>query len=208
MDKKHLVILGAVFLLLTGCQEEQVEETDQPKSEFSIKMKTPEEQQKIAETYTYEDYKKVFDEAVAEAEEYKEDEELTKWIVRTLAQEKLAYAEELPDEQVVKLARQTMKEEKVWKEIAYEKYKVEITDKEIDDYIKDGPDSSDLPAHNAYAEALGLTLEELNHEYDRELYEKNLIWMKLRPILEEEYGVTDREEIIQRYNEEVNAKLR
>jgi hypothetical protein len=39
------------------------------------------------------------------------------------------------------------------------------------------------------ADALGITLEEMNHEHDRDLYVKWVVWAKLRPILAEKYNV-------------------
>ncbi|MFZ3588049.1 hypothetical protein ACOI1C_01990 [Bacillus sp. DJP31] len=68
-------------------------------------MKSDEEQKEILETYTFDDYKKVFDEVEADANKFEEDEQLKKWIIRTLAQEKLYYETDLTDEQVVTLAK-------------------------------------------------------------------------------------------------------
>ncbi|MDR7074669.1 hypothetical protein [Fictibacillus barbaricus] len=101
-----------------------------------------------------------------------------------------------------------MEEDEVWKSIAKNKYKVSTTQKEVDNYIKEGPDTSDLPQHRAFADAMGLSLEELNHNFDRDIYEKNVIWLKLKPKLEKKYNTTNNNEQIEKYNEEVEKQLK
>lgn len=196
-----LLTLGMMSLLfISGCQTKA--DTD-----IEIEMKSREEQQMMLETYTLEDYRKVFDEAVSEANQLESDKQLTKWIIRTLAEEKIHYETDLTDEEAVELAERQMKEDTVWKSIAKEDYGITITDEEVDEFIKEGPDTSDLPQHQAYADALGLTLEELNHEFDRDLYEKNVMWLKLKPQLEKKYGTADNNKQIERYEEEVRKKI-
>ncbi|WP_113929641.1 hypothetical protein [Bacillus sp. P14.5] len=174
---KHLSFWMSAIILMTGCQS-------QADTELDIEMKSEEEQQRIFETYTYDDYRKIFDEVVSEAGKLEDDKKLNKWIIRTLGQEKLLYEKDLSDDEVLELAEQAMVEDKVWKSIAEEEYGITVTDEEVDQFIKEGPDKSDLPQQQAYAEALGLSLEELNHDFDRDLYEKNVIWLKLKPHLE------------------------
>ncbi|WP_421378098.1 hypothetical protein ACOJQI_12125 [Bacillus salacetis] len=188
------------IILFTGCQSSD-------DAQVEIKMKSNEEQKEIADTYTYDDYKKVFEEAVSEANKFDEDEELTKWIIRTLAQEKLYYETDLTDEQVKDSARKDMEEDKVWKSIATEDYGVSVTETEVDNYINEGPDSVDSPQMKAYADALGLSIEELNHDFDRDLYEKNVLWLKLKPKLEKKYGTNDNNEQVEKYEEEVAEQL-
>ncbi|TYR75797.1 hypothetical protein FZC79_09255 [Rossellomorea vietnamensis] len=197
---KLLTLVVPVIFLITGCQTKE-------KAELEIEMKSEEEQQKILETYILEDYKKVFDEAVSEANKLESDEQLNKWIIRTLANEKLLYETELTDEEVLDLAEREMEEYEVWISIAKEEYGITVTDEEIDEFIKEGPDTSDLPQHQAYADALGLTLEELNHDFDRDLYKKNVIWLKLKPQLEKKYGTNDNNKQIEKYEEEVKKKI-
>ncbi|MCA0147182.1 hypothetical protein LCD52_00115 [Rossellomorea vietnamensis] len=188
------------LFLITGCQSSD-------NADIEVKMKSNEELKEIADTYTYEDYKRVLEEAVAEADEFEKDGKLNKWIIRTLAQEKLNYKTDLAAEQVIKLAEKSLEEDKVWKSIAEDKYGITVTEAEVDKYIKDGPDTFDLPQMRAYANVLGLSLEELNHNFDRDIYEKNVIWLKLKPDLEKKYGITDNNKQVEKYEEEVEKQL-
>ena len=193
-----LIAIGAI--LLTSCQTNQ-------NDRIEIKMKSQEEQMKIQSEYTYDDYKKAFDSILVEAEHFKtEDILLKKWIIRTLVAEKLYYETDLTDEQVLKLSKQTMEENIAWKELAEEKYGVTVSKRELDAYVKDLPEVKNSLQFQAYAEALGLTLKELNN-YDRDLYEKNLVWQKLIPKLEEQYNTKDNNVLIQKYKEEVENSL-
>jgi hypothetical protein len=188
------------LFLFTGCQSSD-------DAEIEVKMKSNEELKEISDTYTYEDYKRVLEEVVAEANEFEKDGKLNKWIIRTLAQEKLNYETDLTDEQVIKLAEKSLEQDKVWKSIAEDKYGVTVTETEVDKYIKEGPDTFDLPQMQAYADALGLSLEELNHNFDRDIYEKNVIWLQLKPELEKKYGITDNNKQVDKYEEEVEKQL-
>lgn len=197
---KLYVLCAMAIILITGCQSNA-------NTGVEIKMKNEEEQKEILDTYTFDDYKKVLDEVVADANKFEEDEQLKKWIIRTLAQEKLYYETDLTDEQVVTLSKQAMEEDKAWKTIAKDEYGITVTKEEVDNFIKEGPDTSDLPQHLAFAEALGLTLEELNHDFDRDIYEKNVIWLKLKPELEKKYDITDNNKQVEKYEEEVKKHL-
>ncbi len=186
--------------IYTGCQSSD-------NADIEVKMKSNEELKEIADSYTYEDYKRVLEGAVAEANELEKDGKLNKWIIRILAQEKLNYETDLTDEQVVKLAEKAMEEDKVWKSVAEDKYGITVSEAEVDRYIKEGPDTFDLPQMQAYADALGLSLEELNHNFDKNIYEKNVIWLKLKPELEKKYGITDNNKQVEKYEEEVEKQL-
>ncbi|MGM0845679.1 MAG: hypothetical protein ACQEUT_11935 [Bacillota bacterium] len=194
-----LYVIG--LALVTGCQSNEY-------TEVEVKMKSDEELKEIADTYTYEDYLGILEKAVIQANEFHEDEELHKWITRVLAQEKLYYETDLTEKQVITLAQNDFEKDKAWKAIAEEKYGVTVTEAEVDDYIKEGPDTLDLPLHQAYAEVLGLSSEELNHQYDRDIYKKNVMWLKLKPKLEKKYGITDNNKQIEKYEEEVEKRLR
>ncbi|WP_059170440.1 hypothetical protein [Bacillus sp. FJAT-27445] len=188
------------IVLITGC-------LSKTNTQVQIKMKSEEEQKEIFVTYTFDDYKKVFDDAVSEANEFEGDEKLKKWIIRTLAQEKLYYETDLTDEQVIEVSKQAMEEDKAWKSIVKDEYGITVSVEEVKNFIKEGPDTSDLPQHLAYAAALGLTLEELNHDFDRDIYEKNVIWLKLKPELEKKYDITDNNKQVAKYEEEVKKHL-
>ncbi|KZE69099.1 hypothetical protein AWM68_02205 [Fictibacillus phosphorivorans] len=76
-------------------------------------------------------------------------------------------------------------------------------EEEVDQFIKAGPDHSDLPQHLAYADALGLSLDQLNHQFDRDLYEKNVMWLKLKPKLEKKYGAISNHALVEKYEAEI-----
>ncbi|GGD12560.1 hypothetical protein [Pontibacillus salipaludis] len=202
LTRRKLVVIGLMGMaLLTGCQSPS-------DSQVEIKMISEEEQTEILNTYTFEDYRRVFDEAISESSQFDDqDDQLNKWIIRTLAQEKLYYETDLTKEEVVEVSNQAMEEDRVWKSIAENDYGVKVSDEEIDQFITEGPDKSDVPQHLAYAEALGFSLKELNHNYDRDLYEKNVLWMKLKPKLEKKYGVLSNNELIKKYEAEVANKV-
>ena len=176
-----LVVCVMANILIAGCQSNTNEEV-------KIKMKSLEEQQEIVENYTYDDYKIVFEEVMAEVATYDSETQLMKkWIIRTLAMEKLYYETVLTKDQVLQLSKQAMGEYEAWKAIATDEYGITVNEEEIDKYIKEGPDTSDIPQHLAFADVLEVTIEDLNHTIDRDFYEKYVIWQKLVPILEGKY---------------------
>ncbi len=196
--KNFFALVTSIFLI-TGCQTEL--------KKVEIEMKSEDEQKQMLDTYTYDDYKRVFEGVMSVAAAYDENEQLVKWIIRTLAMEKLYYKTDLTDEEVVHLSKKAMDEDKVWKLIAKEEYGIKVTEDEVDKNIQEGPDTSDLPQHLAYADALGMSLVELNHNFDRDLYEKNVIWLKLRTELTEKYNITDNNQLVEKYGEEVKTKM-
>ena len=198
-----IFIIGIISIILsTGCQSN----TD---NQIPIKMKSLEEQMQIQNSYTYDDYKKVYEEVLLEAEKFDiKDATLKKWVIRTLGQEKLSYETDLTQDQVLRLSKERMDKDKAWREIAAKEYGIKVTDTEIDQYIKAGPDTIDAPKQmKAFADVLGLSIEDLNHLFDRDLYEKNLIWGKLIPKLEEKYSSNDNKILLQKYDEEVEKNL-
>ncbi|WP_142323630.1 hypothetical protein [Bacillus sp. AFS015802] len=196
---KYIMVCVMVFLL-AGCQSNE-------HNQVEVKMKSEEELKKIANTYTYDDYKRVFDDVISEAEGLEKNEKLNKWIIRILAAEKLSYQTDLTEDQVVQLAEKAMKEDNVWKSIAQEEYGISATEKEVDTYIQTGPDTSDLPQHRAFADALALSLKELNHEFDYDIYEKEVMWLKLVPQLKKKYDSTDNNTLVEEYEEEVKKQV-
>ncbi|MCD5324408.1 MULTISPECIES: hypothetical protein [Pontibacillus] len=196
-----LILFTTTLILVTGCQSTANKQVE-------IKMKSKEEQMKRLDTYTYDDYKKVFDKAVSEANRLEEDDEqLKKWIIRTLAQEKLYFETDLTDKQVIEKSKQAMEKDKVWKDIAKKRYSITVSEEEVNHFIEEGPDTSELPEHRAFANALGLSIEELNHTFDRDIYVKNAMWLKLKPKLEKKYNATDNSTQLEKYEEEVESML-
>ena len=198
--KSLLLCTLSLAIFTAACQSA----ASQPET---IEMKSEEEQRQIVDNFTFDDYKKLFDDAIIEANQFDVEEPLRKWVIRTLAEEKLYYETDLTDAQVIALSTEAMEQDVSWKTVARETYNIHVIDDEIDRFIEQGPDQSDLPIHLAYASALGLSLQELNHQFDRDLYEKNTIWLRLIPVLEKKYETTDNNKLVERYEAEVNAQL-
>lgn len=72
-------------------------------------------------------------------------------------------------------------------ENAEKKYDITITQQEVTNYIEQQIQSFQSEEKNLYAKALGLTLEELDYQFDRDTYVVNLLFEKLTPLLIEEY---------------------
>lgn len=198
--KLFLICMLSLVIFITACQS-----TASPQG--TIQMKSEAEQRELIDNFTFDDYKKLFEEVIIEANQFDVEEPLRKWIIRTLSQEQLYYETDLTDEQVIALSTEAMKKDVVWKTVARDQYNIHVTEEEVDRYIQQGPDRSDLPNHLAYASALGLSLQQLNHQFDRDLYEKNTIWLKLKLELEKKYQTDDNNELVDRYEEEINAQL-
>ncbi|TCI26869.1 hypothetical protein EVJ32_03690 [Exiguobacterium sp. SH5S4] len=198
--KSFLLCTLSLVIFTTACQSA----TSSP---LTIDMKSEEEQRQVVDNFAFDDYKALFDDVITEANQFDVEEPLRKWVIRTLSQEKLYYETDLTNEQVITLSTEAMKQSIAWKTVAKEKYNIHVTEEEIDRYIQQGPDRSDLPSHLAYASALGLSLHQLNHQFDRDLYEKNTIWLKLKLELEKKYQTDDNNELVDRYEAEVNAQL-
>lgn len=198
--KSFLFCTLSLVIFTTACQSSASPHT-------AIQMKSEEEQRQIVDDFTFDDYEKLFDDVIIESNQFDVEEPLQKWIIRTLTEEKLYYETDLTDAQVIALSTEAMEQDRAWKMFAKEAYNVYVTEDEIDHFIQQGPDQSNLPNHLAYASALGLSIQELNHQFDRDLYEKNTIWLRLLPILEKKYDTTDNNILVERYEAEVNAQL-
>lgn len=185
---------------------------------IEVEFKSFEEQQVQLETYTYEDYKGLFDIVVAETKEYEvEGEVLRKWLIRTLVNVELFYETDLTKDEIMGLAKQQMEENETWKQFVYEHYKITITEEEVKTFIQEGPmaslkpDSDDLSEGNkgmiqAFVDSFNLTIEEYNYQFERDIHERNVIWGKLQPLLTEKYGTTS--SLHEKYNKEVEGSLK
>ncbi|MRX74270.1 hypothetical protein GJU40_19310 [Bacillus lacus] len=81
--------------------------------------------------------------------------------------------------------------DKAWVKYAEDEYGIKVTPQEIDEWISNGPDKFPVDTQKAYAEALGMSLKELNHTYYRDQYEKWVMWEKLSPLVAEKYGIKE-----------------
>ncbi|WP_409271760.1 hypothetical protein V1499_19330 [Neobacillus sp. SCS-31] len=198
---KPLLLIATAVLLASGCEANAG-------SQVQIKMKSVEEQREILETYTKEDYKAIFEHVLNEASRLEKDEDLQKWVMRTLAKEKLLFDTDLSDKQVKTLAKEAMEKDKLWKSMAEDRYGIKISDAEVDRYIEAGPDTSTLPQHLAIAETMNMNLVEYNHNFDRDIYEKAVIWQKLKPTLEKKYNTTNSEALVEKFEAEVEKNYK
>lgn len=116
------------------------------------------------------------------------NQELQQWILRVIM-EKNVVGEQIKIGEAVKIAKEKLAYEKAWLSLATEKYEIDFTDEEVDTWIANGPDKSPVPDMFDKAEALGVTVEEMNHTFDRDFYVKWVVWEKLKPVLAEKNGV-------------------
>lgn len=145
--------------------------------------------------------------------------ELKKWTMRELIDSKYFENKDLPVKEAIAIAKERMKFEKAWFDLAKDEYGINYTEEEVDEFIKKGPDAKPTNLQKEYAQALGLTLVELNHDYDRIFYVKHVIWKKLAPVIQDKYALKVYEEptkesedplhnrIIQKYEQEIRDHL-
>lgn len=72
-------------------------------------------------------------------------------------------------------------------EIAKKKYNVEVTQTEVTNFIEENVKEVVPEEKKLYAQSIGVTLEELDNIFDRDIYIMDVLWSKLTPILMEEY---------------------
>ncbi|MGM0836706.1 MAG: hypothetical protein ACQEV7_11135 [Bacillota bacterium] len=197
MKKQSIIFIIVIFLLLLiGCQEQNEPTTDAPLDNFFANTEL-----------NYGEYVFIFEDVVARAKAFDlEDKTLEKWVIRALGDEKLSNKRDLTPDEALKIAKKNQVENQAWITVAEEKYEVKVTEEELDQWISAGPDQTDIPQQKAFADALKLSLEELNHEFDRELYKQTLSWEKLIPVLEKKYETKDQEVLLDKYMEQVEQE--
>lgn len=79
-------------------------------------------------------------------------------------------------------------------EIAEKKYGVTVSQDEITKYIEQNVSVIKIEEKEKYAKALGLTVEELDYIFDRDIYLMDTLWEKLIPILMEKHPQKDGED--------------
>ena len=72
-------------------------------------------------------------------------------------------------------------------EIAKKKYNVEVTQAEVTNFIEENVKEVVPEEKKLYAQSIGVTLEELDNIFDRDIYIMDVLWSKLTPILMEKY---------------------
>lgn len=122
-------------------------------------------------------------------------ENMEKFVIRAMITSELQGKNKNLGE-AIKIAKENIKFDEAWIDIAVNEYGISYTEQEVDEYISNGPDKYPTKDQKKYAELLGLSLTELNHEFDRDHYIKQVIWLKLRPVLVEKYNISlDNKEI-------------
>lgn len=195
------------MLLGLGGYQSSFKKSQAADGKVIIHMKSAKQQ--MNDKYTLNDYKKIFSTVIKEVKGYRtKNKLLKKWIIRTLVEEKLYYQTKLSKEQIIQLAQQEMKDNEAWKVYAKKKYGITVTDKEIDNYINKGPDKSSIPEQTAFADALDMSLKEFNHQFYRDIYERDVIWLKLKPKLENKYKMTNNNALLKKYKGEYSKNLK
>lgn len=199
MNKKLIIfIIVSSLSMLTACQEQK--ETNE---------QGPLEGLFAGTELSYEEYTFIMEYIVDRVTEMEiENKELEKWVIRAVGDERLMNKRDLTKEEALEKAKYNQKYYETFMSVSENKYKVTVTEEELDTWITEGPDQSDIPQHKAYAEALGLTLEELNHDYDRDLYEQTMVMEKLQPLLHEEYDTNDANEVRDRFHKEIEEQMK
>jgi plasmid maintenance system antidote protein VapI len=197
MKKQSIIFIIVIFLLLLiGCQEQNEPTTDAPLNNFFANTEL-----------NYGEYVFIFEDVVERARALDlKDKTLEKWVIRALGDEKLSNKRDLTQDEALKIAKKNQAENQAWITVAEEKYEVKVTEEELDQWISAGPDQSEIPQQKAFADALKLSIEDLNHEFDRELYKQTLLWEKLIPVLEKKYETKDREVLLDKYMEQVEQE--
>jgi hypothetical protein len=136
---------------------------------------------------------------------------IKKWAIREYMAAKY-YGEEITIDQSIKKAKETVQFEKAWLEVAKEHYGVSVTDEELDKFISENIDPNTVEIQRKFAEGLGITVKELNHEYDSDLNRKLVMLDKLKPKIAEKHGIEGEKnthnQIIEAYEKEVREYMK
>ncbi|WP_040758729.1 hypothetical protein [Sporosarcina newyorkensis] len=71
--------------------------------------------------------------------------------------------------------------------IAREEYGIHVAEEEVTEFIKKNVANIRNKEKKNYAEALGLTLYQLDYQFDRDFYVMDVLWERLTPIVMDEY---------------------
>ncbi|GBF10314.1 MAG: hypothetical protein ACH0QD_10750 [Tepidibacillus sp.] len=138
--------------------------------------------------------KEIVNESLMKAEQIKADKnEEKKWVIRVLVQAKMQN-KNITDQEVLKEAKKVMLERKKWFEVAEKVYGIKVSDEELRNYISiELEKNKDLPIVTEVSQGLGINIEEFFYNFEADNFKKNLIWNKLKPILEKKYPMLENE---------------
>jgi len=136
------------------------------------------------------------------------------WIIRITA-DSIMKDKKINNEEILNKAKAIIKERDAWSKIAQEKYGVNVTDEEINSYISSEKDNAKNNSDVIKAaEGLNLSLDEFLYTFERDNFKRNLVWSRLRPMLEKQYPQKNNEDVIEynnrllhEYQKEVNNYL-
>ncbi|MEV9641329.1 hypothetical protein ABZ756_11525 [Mammaliicoccus sciuri] len=77
--------------------------------------------------------------------------------------------------------------------VAKEEYGIRVAEEEVTEFIKKNVAIVRSKEKKNYAEALGLTLYQLDYQFDRDFYVMDVLWEKLMPIVTKNYPKQDGE---------------
>lgn len=95
--------------------------------------------------------------------------------------------QEYDSSELVEYAEYYVKENLLAIDIAKKKYNIEVTQAEVTNFINDNVKEVVPEEKKLYAKSIGITLEELDTIFDRDIYIMDMLWSKLTPMLMEEY---------------------
>jgi hypothetical protein len=143
------------------------------------------------------------------------DPDLEKWVLRKLVEAK-TFDMNFTNDEIVKQAKESKNENEAFINYAIEHYGIEVTEEKLDKYIAEKIDIMDSKLINKQkiAEVLGMTTYELNHEFDRDLNTRLMVWEMVKPHVAKKHSISlsgqDYKEpvninnlLLEKYNEEV-----
>ncbi|MDQ0160766.1 hypothetical protein [Alkalibacillus salilacus] len=89
------------------------------------------------------------------------------------------YDERKPSQEVKDLAQERAESINKMFNTAEERYDLTVTQEEVTDYIEENVDTNFVESMEMYADALGISVEELNHSFDRDIYAQGVLLNKI-----------------------------
>lgn len=206
MKKNYRLILGILLIsFLAACNEEEAS----PKETYVAEEGHEDHEHDDHEGHDHEeesialDYTKL-DQAIAQALEEIPSFSIQNEVEKGSAGELFSYFNEdkmefrLKVESIIgnqeynsreldEYAEYYVKENLLAIDIAKKKYNIEVTQPEITSFINDNVKQVITEEKKLYAESIGVTLEELDNIFDRDIYIMDVLWSKLTPMLMEDY---------------------
>lgn len=208
--KKWLFLL--CFFLLSACANDKTA-AEQNLSEQASKQELKEKLLELTELFgsleaKYEDIDKAVREADSLGLKGEERDNFVRSYLIFLSAGKKADANSVKEDSELRRLY-----EDAWKKLAEEKYGVAIEEEALEELIETYIDTFEYALYETeetlgtdmfyLAEALGYSLHDFFHNFDRHHFEKWLIGQELFPILKEGYGLEDNLAISERYRLEV-----